>query len=166
MTRKTIPRGFFGIGIYNAKTEANIGTLMRTAYLYQAAFVFTVGRRYSQQASDTPNTQMHIPLFHFHTIDDLVEHLPNGTPLVGVELDPRGRKLHEYTHPDRAAYLLGAEDSGLPQHVIDRCHSLVEIETIEPQSMNVATAGSIIIYDRHIKSMSRRRHLVGSLQSD
>lgn len=153
-------RGFFAMGIYHPKTEMNVGTLMRSAYLYQASFVFTVGRRYRRQASDTPNTQLHIPLFHYETVDDLVEHLPNNTPLVGVELDPRGRKLHEYKHPERAVYLLGAEDHGLPQHVIDRCHALVEIETVQPQSMNVATAGSIILYDRHIKAMARREALV------
>jgi tRNA G18 (ribose-2'-O)-methylase SpoU len=161
MTRKTNPRGFFAIGVYHAKTPANIGTLMRSAYLYQAAFVFTVGHRYGHQASDTPNTRLHIPLFHFDTVDDLVKHLPYSTPLVGVELDPRGKKLHEYKHPERAVYLLGAEDHGLPQHVIDRCHALVEIETVEPQSMNVATAGSIIIYDRHIKQLVKRETLVG-----
>ena len=145
-------RGFFAIGVYHSKTEANIGTLMRSAYLYQAAFVFTVGHRYRTQASDTPKTALHIPLFHFDSIEDLVDHLPHSTPLIGVELDPRGKQLPEYKHPERATYLLGAEDRGLPQHVIDRCHSLIEIPTPEPQSMNVATAGSIVIYDRHVKS--------------
>lgn len=149
-------RGFFAVGVYHPKTEHNIGTLMRSAYLYGASFVFTVGSRYRRQASDTPNTTLHIPLFHFDSIEDLVTHLPNSTPLVGIELDPRGEKLHEYTHPQRAVYLLGAEDHGLPQHVIDRCHSLVEIAAVEAQSMNVATAGSIVIYDRHVKAEAKR----------
>jgi tRNA G18 (ribose-2'-O)-methylase SpoU len=148
-------RGFFAVGVCHPKTEQNIGTLMRTAYLYDAAFVFTVGHRYRTQASDTPKATLHIPLFHFPTVDDLVEHLPNGAPLVGVELDPRGEQLHEYSHPERAVYLLGAEDQGLPQDVIARCHSLVEIASVQPQSMNVATAGSIVLYDRHVKSLTR-----------
>lgn len=148
-------RGFFAVGVYRPKTEANIGTLMRTAYLYDAAFVFTVGHRYHIQASDTPKTPLHVPLFHFDTIHDLHEHLPWQTPLVGVELDPRGVQLHDYLHPVRAAYLLGAEDDGLPQDVIRSCDELVEIATIQPQSMNVATAGSIVLYDRHVKALSR-----------
>lgn len=149
-------RGFFAVGVYHPKTEANIGTLLRTAYLYDAAFVFTVGRRYRPQASDTPKTPRQIPLFHFDTIDDLHGHLPHGAPLVGVELDPRATQLHEYEHPQAAVYLLGAEDSGLPQHVIDRCHDLVVLSSVQPQSMNVATAGSIVIYDRHVKSLARK----------
>lgn len=147
-------RGFFAVGVYHPKTEANIGTLMRTAFLYEAAFVFTVGQRYRRQASDTPDATRHIPLFHFANVDDLIAHLPHETPLVGVELDPRGERLGEYRHPERAAYLLGAEDYGLPADVTDRCHALVEVESIRPQSMNVATAGSIVIYDRFIKSRS------------
>lgn len=152
-------RGYFAVGVYHPKTEANIGSLYRTAHLYGAAFVFTVGHRYQRQATDTPKTPLHTPLFHFATVDDLVEHLPHGAPLVGIELDPRGRSLPDYDHPDRAVYLLGAEDRGLPQHVIDQCHSIVEIPSVEPQSMNVAVAGSIVIYDRHVKSLSRTKQL-------
>lgn len=150
-------RGFFAVGVYHPKTEVNIGTLMRTAYLYDAAFVFTVGRRYRPQASDTPNATRHIPLFHFSTVDDLIDHLPESTPLIGVELDPRATPLHEYTHPIRGAYLLGAEDHGLPQHVIDRCHDLVVLDSIQPQSMNVSVAGSLVIYDRHIQALTKVR---------
>nr|WP_278101124.1 RNA methyltransferase [Microbacterium proteolyticum] len=145
-------RGFFAVGIYRPKTEANVGSLLRTAYLYDAAYVFTVGRRYRPQASDTPRTPRHIPLFHFETIDDAVNHLPDSCPLVGVELDPRGQRVDRFQHPERAAYLLGAEDAGLPSHVRDMCHALIEIPTPQPQSMNVAVAGSIVIYDRHVKS--------------
>jgi len=151
-----VTRGFFAVGVYHPKTEVNIGTLLRTAYLYDAAFVFTVGRRYKAQASDTPNTTRHIPLFHFATIEDLIAHLPDSTPLVGVELDPRAVPLHEYEHRTRGAYLLGAEDHGLPQHVIDLCHDLVVIDSIQPQSMNVSVAGSLVIYDRHAKSLARK----------
>lgn len=148
-------RGFFGIGVYHPKTEQNIGTLLRTAHLYGAAFVFTVGRRYKAQASDTQNTPAHTPLYHYADIDDLVAHLPHSTPLVAVELDPRATRLDRYAHPERAAYLLGAEDHGLPTPVIDRCHDLVVLASVRPQSMNVATAGSIVIYDRHVKSLAR-----------
>lgn len=143
-------RGYFGIGIVNGKTEANIGTLWRTARLYDAAFVFTVGSRYKRQASDTPNTPRHVPLFEFHAVDDLLAHLPYGCPLVGVELDPRAVPLTEFKHPERACYLLGAEDKGLPVSVLDRCHMLVQIPTPRPESMNVSTAGALMLHDRYM----------------
>lgn len=145
-------RGFFAIGVSHPKTEQNIGTLMRSAHLYGAAFVFTVGRRYKRQASDTPCTPRHTPLFHYSDIDDLIDHLPHAAPLVGVELDPRAVTLGEFQHPERAVYLLGAEDHGLTPNERDRCHHLVQIESALPQSMNVAVAGSLLLYTRHMSS--------------
>lgn len=143
-------RGYFGIGIWHGKTEVNLGTLWRTAYLYDAAFIFTVGRRYKKQASDTPNTRLHVPMFEYTDLDDLIDHLPYNCPLVGVELDPRAVMLGQFNHPERACYLLGAEDHGLPPQVTDRCHQLVQIETVRPQSMNVAVAGSLVLHSRHM----------------
>lgn len=144
-------RGYFGVGIYGCKTEANIGSLLRAANLYDAAFVFTVGARYRRQASDTPNTPLHTPLFHFAGLDDLVAHLPHSCPLVAVELDDRSTMLGDFKHPERACYLLGAEDNGLPRTVIERAHHVVQIESPNPASMNVACAGSIIVRDRYVK---------------
>lgn len=145
-------RGYFAIGVYRSKTEANIGTLWRTASLYGAAFVFTVGKRYDRQASDTPNTPLHTPLFHFESVDELVAHLPHSCPLIGVEMDARSVPLDSFVHPARGAYLLGAEDHGLPRDIVARCHRLVQIECPQPWSMNVAVAGSLVIYNRHMKA--------------
>lgn len=136
------------MGIVNGKTEKNIGTLWRAAYLFDAAYIFTVGARYRRQASDTPLTPKQIPLFEFTDMDDLLGHLPYGCPLVGVEQDPRALDLSEFTHPQQACYLLGAEDYGLTPEVLDRCHFIVEMSTPNPGSMNVATAGALVISNR------------------
>lgn len=143
-------RGFFAIGVWHPKTEENIGTLWRHANLYGAAFVFTIGRRYRRQASDTSATHLHKPLFHFADVDDLYEHLPHGAPLIGIEMHARSRRLTGYGHPLCAVYLLGAEDHGLPDNIIARCHSVVQIEAPTPRSMNVATAGTIVMHHRHV----------------
>jgi tRNA G18 (ribose-2'-O)-methylase SpoU len=157
MTRRRFARegrGFFAVGIYHPKAEVNTGSLWRSASLFGAAFVFTVGRRYKRQASDTPGTPSHTPLLHFADLDDLVEHLPHSCPLVGAELDPRASELSRFVHPERAAYLLGAEDHGLPQAVLGRCHRLVQIETARPESMNVACAGTVLLHHRLISAAS------------
>lgn len=145
--------GSFAVGVFQPKIEANIGSLYRSAYLYNAAFIFTVGRRYTQQASDTPKTSRHIPLFHFTDIDDLRAHLPLDWPLVSVELDERSINLNSFSHPRNVCYLLGAEDRGLPQTVLDASHAIVQIPTPKPQSMNVASAGAVLLYDRQLKGL-------------
>ena len=140
-------RGYCGVGIYRTKNEINVGTLWRSAHSFGADFIFTVGRRYKQQASDTTKAWRHVPLFHFADYDDLLAHLPHDCRIVGVELSPRAAPVTGYTHPLRACYLLGAEDTGLPPPVLQRVHDLIEIPGLL-HCLNVATAGSIVLYDR------------------
>lgn len=147
MTRRSGTRGYFGIGIENPKREVNVGSLFRTAHLFGASFVFTVGhRRYVRQASDTTACQRHVPLLRFDTAAAAREAL--GCPLVGVELDDRSIPLGQFSHPPQAAYLMGAEDHGLSRESLTACHHLIQIECPAPWSMNVANAGAIVIYDR------------------
>lgn len=145
-------RGFFGVAVWHPKTEVNVGSLWRSAWLFDAAFIATIGKRYQKQSSDTPGVANHVPLQHYADLDDLIDHLPNSCPLVGVELDDRAYPLHNYVHPPQALYLLGAEDHGLPGKVLDRCHQLVQIPTARPYSMNVSVAGSIVMNDRYAKA--------------
>ena len=62
-----------------------------------------------------------------------------------------GIPLKSFVHPERAIYLLGAEDHGLPGEIMDKCHKIISIETIRTESFNVAVAGSIVMYDRFSK---------------
>ena len=57
--------------------------------------------------------------------------------------------LGGFSHPKRAVYLLGSEDNGLTRKAMDKCHALVRLPG--ERSMNVAVAGSIVMYDRHNK---------------
>jgi tRNA G18 (ribose-2'-O)-methylase SpoU len=150
-------RGFFSIGIWHGKTEINVGSLWRTAAILGAAEVFTVGRRYKAQASDTMRTWAHTPLRHYEDVDDLKKHLPFSTLLVGVELDHSAAPLADFQHPERAVYLLGAEDHGLSPEVVRQCHRLVRLPG--EQSLNVAVAGSIVVYDRVTRGVAPMRRL-------
>lgn len=143
-------RGFFGIGIYHCKTEKNIGTLWRTAYLYDAKFIFTIGRRYNTQPSDTPKAWKTIPLWEFQTFEEFKNSMPKESHLICVELAEKSKNLKTFVHPERAIYLLGAEDHGLPETILNG-HTTLQIPSAKPISMNVSTAGSIIMYDRFTK---------------
>jgi tRNA G18 (ribose-2'-O)-methylase SpoU len=149
-------RGYFGVAVYRPKTSNNVGSLWRSASLFGAAFLGTVARRYHRQPSDTEGAANHTPLIHYADFDDLIAHLPHGCPIVGVELDPRATVLTNFVHPERALYLLGAEDDGLPPWVLDRCHYIVQIPTAIPRSMNVACAGSLVMGHRFMEATSRR----------
>lgn len=137
---------YFEIGIYHTKSEVNIGTLWRSAYQLGAASVFTIGKRYKEQASDTYKVTRHIPLRHFETIEDFLAQRPVGAMLIGIEMG--GVPLLEFTHPKQAVYLLGAEDNGLPNSIIEKCNRVIALQAVGRPSYNVAVAGSIVMYDR------------------
>jgi tRNA G18 (ribose-2'-O)-methylase SpoU len=70
---------------------------------------------------------------------------------VAVETkQPNSVSLVSFDHPDRAIYLLGAEDRGLSQEALEISDHIVEIPT--KYCLNVASTGSIILYDRLSKS--------------
>lgn len=141
--------GFFAVGIYQAKRFENVGVLWRGAYQLGAAYLFTIGKRYKPQASDTVDAWKSIPLFTYATFEIFMESLPYSVPLVGVEMG--GESLPSFVHPPRALYLLGAEDGGLPNEVLRHCHRLVSIPALRYASFNVAQAGTLVMYDRMIK---------------
>jgi tRNA G18 (ribose-2'-O)-methylase SpoU len=145
-------RGYCAIGIVHGKTRVNFGTLLRSAELLGASFAFTIGARFRRESSDTRKSWRHMPVFEFDHVPDLVAHLPYSCPLVGVELDDRAVPLEGYSHPERACYLLGAEDHGLTTDTLARCHSIVRLPGIA--SMNVAAAGTVVLYDRVAKLAS------------
>lgn len=141
--------GYFGIGIENAKTPENLGVLWRSAQNLGASFIFTIGNRYAKQACDTHNAVKAIPYFHYTSFDEFYKHLPKAAMLIGVELMDQAVMLSEFKHPRNAVYLLGAEDHGLTNKAIEKSHHLIQFPT--PKSLNVAVAGSIIMYDRMVK---------------
>ena len=145
-------RGFFGIAILNPKREPNVGVLWRSASIFGASFIATVGKvRYKHNGSDTMKSWKHLPLFHFESIDDLRLHLPKDCSLVGVEMTAKSSNLQSYVHPERALYLLGAEDWGIPFEVIQKLDYVIKISTQIDISLNVGVAGSIVCYDRCLK---------------
>ena len=124
-------------------------TLWRTAHILGADFMFIIGKRYENMRTDTRKSWRHVPLFEYPDYETFRSSLPKGSKLVGIELDEQSVPLATYSHPERAVYLLGAEDFGLPPEVIATCDDIVQIPG--KASLNVSVAGSIVIYDRLLK---------------
>lgn len=147
-------RGFFGIGIYQPKHEENIGTLWRHAYLYNASFVFTIGRKYRNQSSDTSRSYNHVPLYYYEDFEDFDSSIPEGCEKVAIELHSSSVMLSDFAHPLRSVYILGSEGHGLPEEFIERVNQVVQIYSPKPQSMNVSVSGTLVMYDRVIKQLT------------
>ena len=145
-------RGYFGIGIEGVSKPINVGNLVRSAHAFGASFVFTVAANYdvAGAASDTSDTSGQVPFYPFDTIESM--RLPKGCALIGIEIDDRAIDLPSFRHPRRAAYVLGMERVGQSEEMADCCDHLIKIPT--KFSLNLATTGGIVMYDRML-SMGR-----------
>lgn len=139
-------KGYFGIGCINMKTSHNYGTLFRTAQIFGADFIFLIGHRFKPQASDTMKSFKHIPLFEYENFADFNKHRPYGCKLIGIELIESATEIKQFQHPKQACYLLGAEDNGLTKEAIQACQEIIYLPG--ERSLNVAVAGSIVLFDR------------------
>lgn len=139
----------FGIGIENPKYGVNVGTLWRSAVGFGASFVFTIGRRYKRQASDTVNTPSRIPVFYFSTLERYRESAAFDWIPIAVELAEGAGSLVTFVHPEKCVYILGPEDSSISKAAQRMCKYTVRIPSCG--CLNLAVAGSIIMYDRIAK---------------
>ncbi len=146
-------RGYFAIGIDQASKAGNVGNLIRTAHAFGASFVFAVnpkvvahtGEHVTKDFTDTSKSHQQIPFFNYETAADV--DVPQGCQLVGIELTEDAVDLPSFRHPAQAIYVLGGERSSLSTEMLARCDATIKIPS--KFSLNVATAGAIVMYDRH-----------------
>ena len=145
-------RGYFAIGVEGISKAVNLGNLLRSAHAFGANFVFTLGADETaiEIRHDTSKAWTHLPVYHWRSIADL--RLPKGCSLVGVEILEAAHDLPSFPHPLRAAYVLGPERGALSPELAARCQHLVRIPAAF--SLNLATAGAIVMYDR-LRSLGR-----------
>jgi len=139
-------RGYFGIGIEEGKYDVNYGTIFRTAQIMGADFCFIIGDKCKKMATDTMHSYNNMPVFHYKDSQDFLDHLPIGVKLISIEMGEDAIELSDFKHPKNAVYVLGNEKEGVSKEIIDKSYAVVKLKG--ENSMNVAVAGSIIIYDR------------------
>lgn len=145
-------RGYFGIGIDGATKPGNVGNLIRTAHAFGAKFTFLVkpilrdrlGEQTLDDFGDTAKTPDALPFYVYDHANKIER--PKGCQIVGIELTDDAIDLPSFRHPARAVYLLGGERLGLSEDCQAVCDHMIKIPT--QFSLNVATAGAIVMYDR------------------
>lgn len=141
-------RGYAAIGLDNPKTAINVGSALRAAGCYGAALVAASGKRYGAAPTDTMKAYRRLP---FLRVADVFDALPFDCVPVAVDLVADATPLHEYTHPERAFYVFGAEDATLGDRVLSRCRDRVFVPT--NGSMNLAATVNVVLFDRLAKQL-------------
>ncbi len=138
----------FSVAAWNISKEHNVGSLIRTAHATAASEVILAGtREWNVEAART--AELYTRIVHLEDEAALLEHVRRkALKLVAVELDSRAVSLFDAVYPERPCFLLGAELGGVPEPLLEKAELIVRI----PQwglvpSLNLAVAGSIVIYD-------------------
>jgi tRNA G18 (ribose-2'-O)-methylase SpoU len=139
-------KGYFGVGVEGVSKPMNLGNLVRIAHAFDASFFFSIAPRLklSGAHSDTSNAEGQLPFYSFEHPSDF--RLPLGCRLVGVEITDDAVELPRFRHPNRCAYIFGAERYSLSPQMLAACEFVVKIPT--RFSINVGMAGAIVLYDR------------------
>jgi TrmH family RNA methyltransferase len=146
--REDLPRGTrdLVLALWRVGDPGNVGTLLRTADAFAAAVALSdgcadpVGPRALRASA---GAIFRVPLVDWDALPErtvaLVAH--GGRPLSETPLDPP------------LAFLLGSEREGLPEDLVARSQSVTIPLPGEAESLNVAAAGAIALYE-----LSRRRN--------
>ena len=136
------------IAAWNITKEHNVGSLIRTAHAVAAEEAVLVGEReWNVEAART--AELYTTVTQLTDIDAFRNHLASQRwNLVAVEIDQRAVSVFGAEYPERPCFLLGAELGGVPGELLEEAELVVQI----PQwglvpSLNLAVAGSIVLYD-------------------
>ena len=142
--RDDLPRGVrpASLALWRVADPGNVGTLFRSADAFGASIALSPGcadPTGPKALRASMGALFRVPLADFDEPSGIrVALVPSaGTPLPELELD------------GDVVFVLGAERDGLPPEVLERCDVRASIpQTGGTESLNVAMAGTIALYER------------------
>lgn len=146
----------FRLIVFNIEKNPNVALLLRSAYAFGCKEFLIVGRQ-RFRFTGASGAHRFQPIRHCFTLQEAVDYCRDqGDEIVGVEIG--GEALSQTTFLNNTAFILGNEGRGLAD-AETHCDRLVTIPQWRGMpSLNVATAGSIVMYD----FMRRQDHPVAT----
>ena len=138
--RKREPAGTadVALALWRVADPGNVGTLFRSADAFGAGVMLSDGCAdpFGPKALRAGmGSTFRVPLLEFELRNAVALVAEGGVPLAEVE-------LQRYS-----TFVLGAEREGLPDEVLERCDARATIPVESVDSLNVAVAGSIALYE-------------------
>lgn len=143
------PRGFAAIGLFNPKTDHNVGGVLRAAQCYGASMVAIQGDRYKPTLTNVFKTERHIPILE---VEDLAFAIPYATEPIIIELTDTAESLVTFKHPNSAFYIFGPEDGSVPKS----WHKYRQVKVPMTLCMNLAATVNVVLYDRMAKALAAK----------
>lgn len=139
------PRGFAAVGLFNPKTDHNVGSVLRAAQCYDVALVAIQGDRYAKVRTNTLAAERHLPVLQ---VDELYDAIPYAAEPIVIELTDKAESLVDFEHPHSAFYIFGPEDGSVPPYY----HKYRQVKIPTRFCMNLAATVNVVLYDRLAKT--------------
>jgi len=127
------------LALWRVSDPGNVGTLLRSADAFGAAVMLSDGCAdpFGPKALRAAmGSTFRVPLVDFALSNAVALVAEGGEPLCDLELE-------RYS-----TFVLGAEREGLPEEILERCEARATIPVQSVESLNVAMAGTIALYER------------------
>jgi RNA methyltransferase, TrmH family len=137
--RETAASADVALALWRVSDPGNVGTLIRSADAFGAGVMLSAGCAdpFGPKALRAGmGSTFRVPLPGFEVRDAVALVPDGGEPLAEVELE-------RYS-----TFVLGAEREGLPEEILERCDVRTTIPVQSVESLNVAMAGAITLYER------------------
>lgn len=142
------------IALENPKYGHNVGAAIRAASCFGIEQVFWTGDRVRMDLESKKRLPREERMKGYgeveaYEFDMFFDAFPKGTVPVAIELTPGAEMLPSFDHPENALYVFGPEDGSIKSVTLRHCHRFVAIPT--HHCLNLATAVSVVLYDRRMK---------------
>jgi TrmH family RNA methyltransferase len=137
--RERIGTADVSLALWHVSDPGNVGTLVRSADAFGAGVMLSDGCAdpYGPKALRAAmGSTFRVPLLDFAPNSAVALVADGGDPLGELELE-------RYS-----TFVLGAERDGLPEEILERCDARATIPVRGVESLNVAMAGTIALYER------------------
>jgi len=134
------------LALWRVSDPGNVGTLVRSADAFGAGVMLSDGCAdpFGPKALRAAmGSTFRVPLLDFAPSNAVALVADGGEPLAQLELE-------RYS-----TFVLGAEREGLPDEILERCEVRATIPVQSVESLNVAMAGTIALYERQRKAGGR-----------
>ena len=151
--------------LINPKFAHNVGGALRACATFGASTLRWTGDRVPPldmwpEGARIPREERikdykNVDFDHSASPRPLDEFVKQGYTPVAVEVRDASEDLVWFEHPPKAIYVFGPEDGTLNRGILTACYRFVHIPT--NGCMNLATAASVVLYDRHVKERLAER---------
>ncbi|MFQ5561874.1 MAG: TrmH family RNA methyltransferase, partial [Nitrospinota bacterium] len=164
----TCPPLNWSILLHNLRSGYNVGSAIRTVDCFGLSEVhvsgYTADTGNKSLSSSAMGAEKWVPVTRWESPFECLNSLDETSAVVALETDPKGINVSEFLWPDTGILVVGNEELGIPQNLLEKAHYTVKIPMAgRKASLNVGCALSIALF--HLRDFLEKKSKGPSVRS-